>query len=156
MLSKTAPWNLSAPRMISWCPLIAWRKERRSDVGRVLSRQPWAVIINVPASRAQSIFPFTLCLAQTCAVPPQPSHLYGWTSHRPLRLLDSGVFGGLTLVDTASDSRPEDNHPIWPLPGRPSLAGCVHGHSGVDARHQPANAMVPWRGHGSSAIVKTP
>src|SRR5262245_38630895 len=70
--------------------------------------------------------------------------------------LDSGVFGGLTLVDTASDSRPEDNHPIWPLPGRPSLAGCVHGHSGVDARHRPANAMVPWRGHGSSAIVKTP
>ena len=40
--------------------------------------------------------------------------------------LDSGVFGGLTLVDTASDSRPEDNHPIWPLPGRLSLAGCVH------------------------------
>src|SRR4029434_4181341 len=71
-------------------------------------------------------------------------------------VLDSGVFGGLTLVDTASDASPEDNHPIWPLPGRLALAGCGHGHSGVDARHRPAHAMVPWCGHGSSAMVKPP
>src|SRR5215470_12369218 len=104
MLSKTAPWYLSAPRMISWCPLIAWRKERRSDVGRVLSRQPWAVIINVPASRAQSIFPRTPCLAQTCAVPRQPSYLYGWTSHRQLRLSRFKLAGPPTPRDTEASN----------------------------------------------------
>jgi hypothetical protein len=62
--------------------------------------------------------------------------------------LDSGVFCLLTLVDTKSASRREDNHSIWQLPGRLSPAGCVRVHSGVDAPHRPANAIGPLRWHG--------
>jgi PPOX class probable F420-dependent enzyme len=69
--------------------------------------------------------------------------------------LDSGVFCCLTLVDTESAPRPEDSRSIWPPPDRLSPAGCGHVHSGVAARHRPENAIVPWLGHGSSAIVKT-
>jgi hypothetical protein len=58
-------------------------------------------------------------------------------------ILDSGVFCLLTLVDTKSASRREDNHSIWQLPGRPSPAGYAHVRSGVDAPHRPANACVP-------------
>src|SRR5712664_684934 len=70
-------------------------------------------------------------------------------------ILDSGVFCCLTLVDTESAPRPEDSRSIWPPPDRLSPAGCGHVHSGVAARHRPENAIVPWRGHGSSAIVKS-
>jgi hypothetical protein len=49
----------------------------------------------------------------------------------------------LTLVHTENASRREDNRSIWPPPGRPSLAEYVRVHNGVDAPHQPENAMVP-------------
>src|SRR5207244_5584426 len=62
----------------------------------------------------------------------------------------------LTLVHTENASRQEDNRSIWPPPGRPSLAGCVRVHNGVDAPHQPEHAMVPGRGRGSNATAKTP
>src|SRR5215471_13299603 len=73
-----------------------------------------------------------------------------------LKLLDSGVFCCLTSVDTKSASILENSHATEPPPDRPSLVESAHVRSGVDARHRPANARDPWRGHGSSAIAKTP
>lgn len=60
----------------------------------------------------------------------------------------------LTLVDTENVARQGDNRSVSPPPDRPSPARCVRVRSDVDARHQPENASVPWRGHDSSAIVK--
>ena len=48
---------------------------------------------------------------------------------------------------------------LWlPPPGRPSRGGArwVRVHNGVDAPHQPENAIVPWRGGGSNATAETP
>ena len=71
-----------------------------------------------------------------------------------IKLLDSGVFCGLTLLDTENAARPADNRSHWLLPGRPSPIRCVHAHSGVGAPHWPVCALAPWPRHGSSAIVK--
>src|SRR5262249_41960104 len=62
-------------------------------------------------------------------------------------VLDSGVFYCLTWVDTESVARQDDNLSLWRPLDRPSPV--VHGrvHSGVDAPHRLANAMVPSRGH---------
>src|SRR5262245_53974809 len=61
--------------------------------------------------------------------------------------LDSGVFYCLTWVDTESVARQDDNLSLWRPPGRlsPGVYGRVH--SGVDAPHRLANAMVPSHGH---------
>src|SRR5439155_24605189 len=74
----------------------------------------------------------------------------------PINRLDSGVFCFLTLVDTESVARLAHNQRVSPPPGRPSPIGCVRAHSDVGARHLQENARAPRRGHGSSAIVKTP
>src|SRR6185295_93358 len=70
--------------------------------------------------------------------------------------LDSGVFCCLTSVDTKSASILENSHVTEPPPDRPSLVESAHVRSGVDARHRPANARDPWRGHGASAMATTP
>src|ERR1700750_1600036 len=72
------------------------------------------------------------------------------------KILDSGVFCFLTLVETESVARLAHNQPIAPPPGRPSPTGGVRAHSDVDVPHLRENASAPRRGHGSSAIVKTP
>src|SRR5262249_21818836 len=66
---------------------------------------------------------------------------------RANQCLDSGVFYCLTWVDTESVARQDDNLSLWRPLDRPSPV--VHGrvHSGVDAPHRLANAMVPSRGH---------
>src|SRR6266849_3367922 len=71
-------------------------------------------------------------------------------------ILDSGVFCCLTLVDTESVARQAGNRSVAPPPDRRPPRRCVRVHSDVDAPHRPENASVPWWGHDSSAIVKTP
>src|SRR6266516_1985496 len=73
----------------------------------------------------------------------------------PKYVLDSGVFYCLTWVDTESAARQDDNLSLWRPPDRPSPVVYVRVHSGVDAPHRLANAMVPSRGHDSSPIAKT-
>jgi len=76
-----------------------------------------------------------------------------WDRYRELseatehNVLDSGVFYCLTWVDTESAARQDDNLSLWRPPGRPSPGVYVRVHSGVDAPHRRAHAMVPSRGH---------
>ena len=64
--------------MTSWCPSIAWMKERRSDIGHVLSK-PVEGSHDTRARIEYAAYPlFVSCLAHTCTVPGHPSHLYGF------------------------------------------------------------------------------
>jgi hypothetical protein len=80
------------------------------------------------------------------------------TSSRQLRdttrILDSGVFCHLTLVDTKSVSLLQHSHAISRPPRRRFPGGCAHVHSDVVVRHRQAYTRVPSRGHDSSAIAK--
>ena len=75
---------------------------------------------------------------------------------RVTRLLDSGVCFCLTLADTESVARQAGNRSVAPPPDRRPPRRCARVRSDVDAPHRPESASGPWRGHDSSAIVKTP